>query len=206
MKKTKILIADDHSIVRLGLHALLSTENDFEVIGEADDGEIAVQMAICHRPDIVIMDLMMPELDGAKATERIRRMAPEVKILILTTFTYSDMIHQALKSGAAGALLKSSTDADLITAIRSIVRGHAFVSSEVRRLLDKDPPGPTFTERQRTILAQVTQGHTNREIANMLGIREDSVGEHLSAIFSKLGASNRAEAIAIALKKHLLKI
>ena len=108
MKKTKILIADDHSIVRLGLHALLSTENDFEVIGEADDGEIAVQMAICHRPDIVIMDLMMPELDGAKATERIRRMAPEVKILILTTFTYSDMIHQALKSGAAGALLKSS--------------------------------------------------------------------------------------------------
>ena len=206
MSRTKVMIADDHSVVRIGLATLLATENDLEVVGEADDGAAAVQEASRLKPDVVIMDLMMPGTDGVDATIEIRRQAPETRILILTTFAHSDNIRRALNAGASGALLKSTTDADLISAIRRVARGDQVISEEVRDLLSGDPPVPLLTKRQMTILESVTKGQSNREIASHLNIREDSVGEHLTAIFSKLGAANRTEAVAIALRKHLLKI
>ena len=206
MKKIKILIADDHSVVRLGLGTLLATEKDFEVVGEADDGESAIRTSMRTKPDIIIMDLMMPGLDGAAATQEVIRQLPGTKVLILTTFGYSDSISQAIKAGASGAMLKSTSDAALISALRKVANGETVISNEIRELMSNDPPAPVFTKRQLSILESVTKGHTNREIANSLGIREDSVSEHLTAIFAKLGATNRSEAVAKALRKHLLKI
>ena len=206
MSKIKVLIADDHSVVRIGLATLLATEKDIDVVGEADDGATAIKKAIHLRPDVVIMDLMMPGVNGAKATESLKRQVPNTSILILTTFGHSGDIRQALNAGASGALLKSTTDTELICAIRRVASGDQVVSEDVRELLASDPPMPTFTKRQMAILESVTKGQSNREIAVHLGIREDSVGEHLSAIFGKIGARNRAEAVAIALRKHLLKL
>ena len=206
MSKIKVLIADDHSVVRIGLATLLATEKDIDVVGEADDGATAIKKAIHLRPDVVIMDLMMPGVNGAKATESLKRQVPNTSILILTTFGHSGDIRQALNAGASGALLKSTTDTELICAIRRVASGDQVVSEDVREVLASDPPMPTFTKRQMAILESVTKGQSNREIAVHLGIREDSVGEHLSAIFGKIGARNRAEAVAIALRKHLLKL
>ena len=206
MSKIKVLIADDHSVVRIGLATLLATEKDIDVVGEADDGATAIKKAIHLRPDVVIMDLMMPGVNGANATESLKRQVPNTSILILTTFGHSGDIRQALNAGASGALLKSTTDTELICAIRRVASGDQVVSEDVRELLASDPPMPTFTKRQMAILESVTKGQSNREIAVHLGIREDSVGEHLSAIFGKIGARNRAEAVAIALRKHLLKL
>ena len=206
MKKIRTLIADDHSVVRIGLTALLNTVNDIEVVGEAEDGEVAVRKSLKLKPDVVILDMMMPALDGVSATSKIRTQLPGTRVLILTTFASPDSIRQALDAGASGALLKSAADADLIDAVRRIARGETVISDEVNQLILNLESAPVLTNRQLEILHHVTRGRTNKEIATLLGIREDSVGQHLSAIFTKLGAATRAEAVAIALRKHLLKI
>ena len=206
MRKIRTLIADDHSVVRIGLTALLNTVNDIEVVGEAEDGDVAVRKSLKLKPDVVILDMMMPALDGVSATSGIRTRLPGTRVLILTTFASPDSIRQALDAGASGALLKSAPDPDLIDAVRRIARGETVISDEVNRLILNAGSAPVLTKRQQEILQHVTRGRTNKEIAVLLDIREDSVGQHLSAIFAKLGAATRAEAVAIALRKHLLKI
>ncbi len=206
MKKIRTLIADDHAIVRMGLSALLEAEPDIEIVGEAEDGAEAVKMASRLRPDVVVMDLMMPVLDGIAATERIHAELPDTKVLILTTSASSDDLARALSVGADGAVLKSSANVKLIAAIRTVANGKRCVSSEVAEMIRKDPPILDLTDRQREILGFITKGLTNQDIARLLGIREDSVKEHLYKVFTKIGAANRAEAVAIALRKHLLKI
>ena len=206
MKKTRILIADDHAVMRMGLSALIDSVEDFSVIGEASDGNEALELALRLKPDVVVMDIYMPGLDGISATKKIKESVPEANILILTTFETSDGIARALSHGASGAILKSAANDNLIDAIQTVAAGKEYIANDVRRLLDDDPPITPLTPRQLEILTYVTRGLTNKEIATTLGIRVDSVGQNLSAIFTKLGAANRAEAIAIALRKQLLKV
>ena len=202
----RVLIADDHEIMRMGLASLLETDELISVVGEAADGEEAVRKAQKLRPDVVVMDLMMPVKDGSEATQEIKAALPETRILLLTTFGTADGIAHAIEAGAEGALLKSTTNSNIIKAIRALADGKQFISSEVKELLTKDPPVPELTERQRLILASITEGLTNLAIADRLGISEDGVKRHVNAIMVKLGADSRAEAVAIALRKHLLKI
>lgn len=206
MKKIRILIADDHSIVRIGLTSLLETEKDIQVLGGAENGEDAIRLTRELKPDVLLLDLMMPIKDGMETTEALHAVAPSVRILILTSFGDATSISKALRSGASGAILKSSPESDIVTAIRVVANGKTYLSDELQHVIDDTPPPQTLTPRQREILCSVVKGRTNRQIGLEIGIREDSVGQHLSAIFAKLGAVNRAEAIAIALKRQLLKI
>jgi len=204
--KIRVLIADDHTIVRIGLVALLGAEKDIEVVGEAQNGEVAVNEALRLLPDVIIMDLMMPKKDGAEATAELREKLPSAKIIILTTFGASDGIAHALESGAAGALVKTADDDALVATIRAVAGGETVISSEIKRLLAENPPIPKLTPRQIEVLQSMTRGLTNRDIAKQLGIRQDRVDEHVAAILTKIGAANRTEAVAIALRKHLLKL
>ena len=206
MNRIKVLIADDHTIVRIGLKALFADEADIEVVGEAKNGVDAVKAALETQPDVVIMDLQMPKKDGVEATRELAEKLPSAAVAILTTYGTSDGIAHALQAGARGAMLKTADDARLVSAIRRIAAGEEYVSPDIRKLLAEDPPIPELSVRQKEILKSLTSGLTNKEIAQQLGIRRDSVEDHINTLFAKLGAANRTEAVAIALRKHLLKI
>ena len=206
MKKIRVLVADDHKIVRLGLAALLATEPDLVSAGEAENGVQAVRAALSEKPDVVIMDLLMPQKDGVEATREILAQLPETKILILTSYGASNDVALALEAGAAGALMKTADDEQILSVIRKLAAGERYVSSEIRKNLRETSAIPDLSPRQMEILRQLTLGLTNKEIANLLGIRKDGVEDHIKIIFAKLGAANRAEAVAIALRKQLLKI
>ena len=203
--KIRILIADDHKMVRDGLAALLGTKRDLEVIGAVGNGQEAVEKALALKPNVVIMDLMMPIMDGVEATREIRKAAPTVQILVLTTFGTSDGIAYAIEAGALGAMMKSADHEELAEAIRKVAGGEQAISEEVALQMKIDPPVPNLTPRQMEILDSMVRGLNNRDIAKQLGIRRDGVKEHVNAILTKIGASNRTEAVAIALRKHLLK-
>ena len=206
MNKTKILIADDHTIVRIGLTAILNAEKDMEVVGEAKNGVEAVRKAKQLLPDVIIMDLFMPKKNGIDATAEILDALPATKILILTSFGTSDGIARSLQAGAVGAFMKTADDGALVSAIRRVMRGERVISPEVRRMLNEDPPVPDLSSRQREIISAITTGLTNKEIAATISVRKDTVEDYLRMLFSKLGAANRAEAVAIALRKQLMKI
>ena len=203
--RIKVLIADDHTIVRAGLAALLGTERDLEIVGQAKNGVEAVREAVRLLPDVIIMDLMMPKKDGVQATAEIAAKVPSAKVILLTTSGTPDGIAHALRNGAKGAILTNADNAQLATAIRKVARGEEFISPDIRQQLAVDPPIPELTPRQRDILASMIRGLTDRDIARQLGIRQDGVNDHVSAILQKLGAANRTEAVVIALRKHLLK-
>ena len=202
----KILIADDHVVMRIGLKTLLETEPGFVIVGEAGDGHEAIKSAARLQPDVVIMDLMMPRIDGIAATREIKSHRPVTKVLILTTFATSDGIANALDAGADGAILKNSDTEELFAAIRKIVTGGNYVSREIQTFMINDPPAVSLTEKQTAILTSLARGLTNRELAVQFGVSPNVIKGHLSVIFNKLEASNKAEAVAIALRKHLLQI
>ena len=152
------------------------------------------------------MDLMMPKKTGVEATADILAALPETTIIVLTTFAASDAIARALELGAAGAVMKTAEDEELVSIIRTVASGGHVVSDEIQKLLADDPPAAKLTARQMDILESVTRGLTNADIAKMLGLREQSIKEHISAIFAKIGAANRSEAVAITLRKQLLKL
>ena len=206
MKKITIAIADDHKIVRMGLAALLSSESDLQLVGEAEDGVDAVSLATGLRPDVVVMDLMMPKKDGVEATREILAAVPGTKILILTSYGTSNAVGEALEAGASGALMKTADDSQIVSVIRRLAAGEKYVSAEIQRSLREAPPIPALTPRQTEVLKQLTLGLSNKEIASSLGIRKDGVEDHIKVIFTKIGASNRAEAVGIALRRHLLKM
>lgn len=205
-QKIKVVVADDHAIVRTGLVALLDTDPRIEVIGEAEDGESAVRESLRLKPDVVIMDLAMPGMDGATATAEIVSRLPSVKIMILTTFDTSDGIARALAGGASGALMKSTANSELLETVIRIAAGERVIAPDIQRLLVEDPPAQAMTDRQRDILSAISLGLTNKDIARQFNISADVVKEHVNVILAKLGAANRTEAVTIALKKHLLKI
>lgn len=206
MNKIKVLLIDDHAIMRRGLASLLSTSREIEVVGDAGDGESGIQKATKLKPDVVIMDLMMPELDGAEATRRLLQKVPGTKILIFTTFGAADGIGHALEAGASGAMSKNVELSELVMAIKAVASGERVLSPDIEQILSEDPPLPELSSRQAEILHSITRGLSNEDIARQLGISVPMVKEHVAATFAKLGATNRAEAVAIALKKHLLKI
>ena len=204
MSKISILVADDHKIVRMGLKSLFAAEKDLAVVGEADDGAAAVRQALKLAPDVIIMDLVMPKKDGVAATTEIHARLPETKIVVLTSYSTSDTIAAALAAGAAGAVMKSADDATLLTAVRTVAAGQTFISPEVKGLLAFDPPAPALSPRQQEVLVSLVKGFNNTEIAAQLGISRTVVKEHVESLLVKLGAANRTEAAAIALRKHLV--
>ncbi|MBO7689002.1 MAG: response regulator transcription factor [Kiritimatiellae bacterium] len=205
MKKIRTLLADDHSLVRFGLESLLKFHKDFEVIGGAGDGEETVRLARELKPDVIVMDLVMPILDGVEATQRIHAELPDVRILILTSFGTSADVSRAIKAGASGALVKDIPNDELIKAIRAIAGGERVFSPEIERMALDSTASIEFTNRQMTVLSSLAKGMTNKEIATILGVSHSAVKQHLNAIFFKLGATNRSEAVAIAMRKYLLK-
>ena len=206
MDKTKILIVDDHAIVREGLSAILGFQPDFSVIGEAASGQEAVRRTKELSPDIVIMDLMMPDMDGAEATAEIKLANPDVKVLILTSFGNSASLSHALASGASGAITKNLPKEELFAAIRETAAGHKVISREIEDTLQEDRDQPSLTPRQLEILQSLSRGLTNKDIAKQQSLSMAGVKFHILAIFRKLDVSNRSEAVAIALRKHLLKM
>lgn len=206
MDAIRVLIADDHAVVRTGLSTLLESVQDFEVVGEADSGEAAVKKTAKLHPDVVIIDIMMPGIGGIEATREIVTRFPGTKVLILTTSTVSADLSQALEAGALGAVTKSSGNKELVKAIKTVAAGKRLVSSEVSTLISNDPPLPDFTERQLEILRLTVKGLPNPDIARLVGVSRNTIKKHLELIYQKLGAFNRAEAIAIALSKQLVKV
>ena len=203
--KIKVLIADDHAVVRMGLASLLGTSKSIEVVGEAFDGEDTIRKALKFKPDIVVMDLVMPRKDGIAATTELHEKLPESKVLILTTFSSSEDIAKALKAGATGAVLKSSGNDELIGAILKVARDERYLSADIEHLLEDDPPLPGLSPRQSEILESIARGLTNKEIAAQLEISLESVKSHIKIILEKLGAASRTEAASIAQRKRLLK-
>jgi NarL family two-component system response regulator LiaR len=206
MKPTTILLVDDHAVMRMGLVSLLETCRDVEVIGDTGDGESAIRKALKLRPDVVIMDLMMPEMDGVETTRRLLEKWPEANVLVLTTFATSDGISRALEAGAKGAILKNSDLKGLRAAIHDVAEGKRHCSAEVEQIMTDDPPIPELSLRQLEILNSIVRGLSNPDIARQLGISLPMVKEHLTSLFAKLGVANRTEAVALALRKQLLKI
>ena len=201
----KILIVDDHLVVRMGLSALISLTPGMSVVGEAEDGESALELVDKFHPDVVVMDIMMPRMNGVEATARIAAAHPEVRILLLTTFSASGEVVQALDSGACGAIVKDSSQKDLVAAIRAVADGKRVVSPEISRTVAGVSQRPQLSERHRTILEYVAKGLSNPEIGKLLGIGPDCVKAHLKIIYSRLGVATRAEAVAFALRENLIK-
>ena len=204
--ETRVLIADDHVILRMGLVTLFENTPGFAVAGEADDGEQAVRETLRLKPDIVIMDLAMPNKNGIAATREIMTAAPNTKILVLTTFTTSDSIAQVLAAGAKGVILKNIPRDQLLESIRQIIEGKQVLSEDVKSILSEDPPAEPLSPRQKEILDMIGRGMSNHEIAKILGISVTVVKEHITSLYTKLGAANRTEAVTIALRKQLLKL
>ncbi|HLB50214.1 MAG TPA: response regulator transcription factor [Anaerolineales bacterium] len=209
---TRVLIADDHLIVREGLRLILETGEGFELVGEAADGAEAVRLANELKPDVVLMDLRMPGVDGLTAIERLRVEQPQVAVVILTTYNEDDLMMRGLRAGARGYLLKDTDRATLLDTIRAAARGETLLKPEIMtRLLaraETASPGVNnplaLTDREREVLAGVARGERSKEIAARLGISERTVKAHLASIYNKLGVDSRAAATAIATQRGLI--
>jgi two-component system, NarL family, response regulator YdfI len=212
--KIRVLVADDHLIVREGLRLILETEAGFELVGEAADGAEAVRLAGELLPNVVLMDLRMPGMDGLTAIEHLQVERPDVAVVILTTFNEEDLMMRGLRAGARGYLLKDASRETLFAAIRAAAHGETLLSPEIlQRLLsraenrqEQASTGGTIelTERELEVLQAVARGERSKEIAFRLGITERTVKAHLSSIYSKLGVDSRAGAIAVAAQHGLL--
>ncbi|MCL4805475.1 MAG: response regulator transcription factor [Anaerolineae bacterium] len=207
----RILVCDDHAVVREGLRALLSTESDISIVGEAADGEGAVTAYRALRPDVALIDMVMPRMDGVEAIRAIRSEFPDARILVLTSFAEDDMVFPAIKSGALGYLLKDSSPEELVRAIRSVYRGEASLHPSIARRLIQElsqpstlPPTPEpLTEREVEVLKLVAKGYSNDEIADALILSERTARGHVSSILGKLHLANRTQAALYALREGL---
>jgi len=205
----KILLVDDHAVVRSGLSKFLMVNKDFKLVGEASDGEEAVQLTALYRPDVILMDLMMPGVDGITATRRIHTKYPEVKIIALTSFSEQNMVEGALQAGAAGYLQKNVAAVELANAIRSANAGRMTLSPEAAQVLAESLtqphiPGSDLTEREREVMRLMVDGCNNNEIASRLVISLGTVKFHISNIFQKLGVDSRVEAVKLAFERKLI--
>ena len=211
MSKIRVLLVDDHAIMRDGISALLDLQDDIEIVGEASDGKEAVEKARELVPDVVIMDISMPEMDGLEATRRIKKKNPSVKVLVLTQHDNREYILSTIKSGSDGYLPKRALGSELVAAIRAIHQGHSFLYptaagillEDYRRQVGKEPYD-RLTEREREVFRLVADGHTSREIANTLFITLKTVHNHRAKIMIKLDIHNRSELIKYAIRKGLV--
>jgi DNA-binding NarL/FixJ family response regulator len=211
MSKIRILLADDHAILRQGTHQLLEHESDMEVVGEASDGAEAVELVSKLQPDVVIMDIAMPVMNGIEATRKIKEILPGTKILALTGYDYDEYIFNLLEIGAAGYLLKNINGDELIGAIRAVYKGEPVLHPTVmRKLMDRcktvspqqtETPINILSERELEVLKLAVSGKSNKDIAEDLNISLRTVEAHIRAIFNKIGVGSRSEAIIYSLKK-----
>lgn len=217
MSPIRLLVADDEAMVRAGVRAILATDRGIEVVAEATDGRQAVELVRVHRPDVALLDIRMPGLDGLAAADQIGAVAPATSVVILTTFGEDEYIAKALGGGAAGFLLKASDPRELITAVRAVADGAAYLSPAVaRRVIERyNDAGfgraaearrrvEALTEREREVLALLGAGHSNAEIARTLYVVEGTVKAHVSSILSKLDARNRVQAAILAYEAGLV--
>ena len=210
----RVLVVDDHAIVRKGIRALLATEQSIQVVGEAANGSEAVALAQSLRPDVILMDIVMPEMDGLEAIRRITEQQPEIRILVLTSFAGVDMVLPAIKAGALGYLLKDSGPQELVQAIQQVHRGNSSLHPAIARKLlqeisEPSSSGPdvgSLTEREVTVLKLVAQGFSNRDIANELTVSEATVRTHVSHILAKLDLSSRTQAALYALRRGIVSL
>lgn len=205
----RVMIVDDHAVVRSGLGAFLLAFDDLELVGEAGSGVEALRQCDQLKPDVVLMDLMMPEMDGAAATRAIRAAHPQVQVIALTSFREDDLVQGALKAGAIGYLLKNVTAVQLADAIRGAFAGRPTLAPEAAQALIHSatkPAAPTYdlTEREREVLALMVEGLNNPDIATRLVVSRSTVKFHVSSILSKLGVASRTEAVALAVQQHLV--
>ena len=203
-RKIKLLIVDDHELVRTGLATVLGLEKDIRIVGTARTGAEALEEAGAKRPDVVVMDLAMPEMDGATATERLRVICPEAKILILTSFGTGEELRRALNAGAAGALLKSESNVQIAKSIREIVAGRRVMSDEISDALEP-VACPNLTPRQIEVLRGIARGQSNKQISAQVGISLGGIKKHIGHIFEKLGVTSRSEATVAAVRNRLVK-
>ena len=210
----RVLTVDEHAIVRKGIRALLATEKDIQVVGEAEHGAQAVELAQSLKPDVILMDLVMPVMDGIEATRRITARQPEIKILVLTSFAADDKVFPAIKAGALGYLLKDSGPEALLAAIHEVYRGEPSLEPSIARkvLLELSHPAheettsDPLTERELEVLRLIAQGLSNREIAEQLVVAEITVRSHVSSILSKLHLASRTQAALYAIKSGLASL
>jgi len=205
----KILLVDDHAVVRSGLSKFLLVNKDFKLVGEAGDGAEAVNMAALHKPDVILMDLSMPGMDGIAATREIKKKYSDIKVIALTSFSDQNMVQGALQAGANGYLQKNVTAAELAFAIRGAYEGKMTLSPEAAQALANSTAQPqiagnTLTERELDVLRHMVEGMNNNEIAEKLVISLGTVKFHVSNIFQKLGVDSRVEAVKMAMEQKLI--
>jgi len=209
----RVMIADDHHVVRKGLTALINTEQGLEVVAEAADGEEAVHKASAYRPDVILMDMVMPRKDGVEAITEIKAKLPDARVLVLTSFAEDNKIMAAIKAGAFGYLLKDASPQELLKAIRDVYHGESSLGPSVAQKVihalrggDGKPAADELTEREVEILKQIAHGWPNRQIAKQLFISERTVRTHVSNILRKLKLPNRTQAALYALKQGLVEL
>ncbi len=208
--KIRVMIVDDHAVVRSGLATFLMACDDMELVGEAGSGEEALRLCARARPDVVLMDLVLPGMDGATATRRIREQCPDIQVVVLTSFKDQELVQGALQAGAIGYLLKDVTATELANAIRAAYAGKPTLASEAAQALIAATRRPAerlgfdLTEREREVLALMVQGLNNNQIAERLVVSVSTAKFHVSSILSKLGAATRTEAVALALQHKLV--
>lgn len=211
--KTRVIIADDHTVVRQGLRTFLEVQDDIEVVGEAADGEEAVALVQTLLPDVVVMDLVMPRLDGIEAIRRIRENAPSTRVIVLTSFAEDEKVFAAVRAGAAGYLLKDIRPHELAEAIRTVGRGEALLHPAVAAKLMQEfaqgerlGPAATLTPREMDVLRLIARGRSNKEIALVLGVAEKTVKTHVSSILQKLDLADRTQAALYAVRERLVEL
>ncbi len=207
----RVMLVDDHKVVRSGLATFLSAHDDLELVGEAKNGREAVNLCHQMKPDVILMDLLMPEMDGIAATRAILADDPEMKIIAMTSFEDKDLVHGVLAAGAMGYLLKNISSDELAKAIRDAVAGRSTLSPEAARVLIQstrptEQPVCDLTEREMEVLNLVVQGNSNQQIADTMVISLATVKVHISSILSKLQVSSRSEAIAYAIKHKMITL
>ena len=214
MAAIRVLIVDDHTVVRDGLSAMLEREEDITVVGEAADGAAGVEEADRLLPDVVLMDLRMPELDGVGAMRRIRKDHPEINFLVLTTFDTDEYIYDAIEAGAKGFLLKDASRDDLFKAVRAVARGESMIEPGIAaRVLNRfaqlsreSAPQELLSERERQVLDLLAKGSANKEIAASLSLSESTIKTHVANIFQKLEVNDRTSAVTQALQRGIIKM
>lgn len=210
--RIRVAVVDDHPVVRAGLAALLASADDLEVVGQAADGEAAVALARAERPDVVLMDLRMPVLDGVGATARLREEAPDVRVLVLTTYETDASILTAIEAGASGYLLKAAPEEEILAGVRAVARGDVALAPalaarlvrQVARPAAPAAPAPALSPRETEVLALVAAGRTNARIALELHVTPATVKTHLLHVFEKLGVGDRTRAVTLAMELGLL--
>ncbi|MCD9459439.1 response regulator [Marinibactrum halimedae] len=201
----RIVLADDHLVVRQGLIAILELESDLKVVGEASDGHYACALYEELNPDVMILDLRMPQMDGFETVQQLIRMDSSARILIMTTYDSDEDIWRCLKAGAKGYLLKDATHAEIVSAVRAVAKGEQYTSPGLTEKIVRRVATPELTRREREVIHFLATGKTNKEIARLLNIEEGTVKTHLKSIFSKLSTSTRTETITKARERGLLR-